>query len=135
MIGLRSLRRTLRINTALLSALVLAGNAYALPCATTYENYREELVDYGLTPVDCETLNMEKLVWSELCKDGSDKGKRFKVYWTIWNEEKIGKQFKLPVLFTMEKGLCVFSSSMVKDLKKEEVKDAFHKEINQTAKK
>ena len=35
----------------------------------------------------------------------------------------------------MEKGLCVFSSSMVKDLKKEEVKDAFHKEINQTAKK
>ena len=97
--------------------------------------HREELVDYGLTPVDCETLNMEKLVWSELCKDGSEKGKRFKVYWTIWNEEKIGKQFKLPVLFTMEKGLCVFSSSMVKDLKKEEVKDAFHKEINQTAKK
>ena len=114
--------------------MILTGSAYALPCATTYEKYREQLVDYGLTPVSCSELDKKKVVWDELCKEGTEKGKKFKVYWTYWNEEKIGKQFKLPVLFTMEKGLCVFSSSWVKDLN-EEVKDAFHQEINQTAKK
>ena len=114
--------------------MFFSGSAYALPCATTYEIYREQLFDYGLTPVSCSELDKKKVVWDELCKEGNEKGKKFKVYWTYWNEDQLGKQFKLPVLLTMEKGLCVFSSSWVKDLN-EEVKDAFHQEINQTAKK
>ena len=54
------------MKASIISSLFLigigAGNAFAIPCALTYEEYRKDLIANEYTPIKCQ-VKKEYLVW------------------------------------------------------------------------
>ena len=106
-----------RIFIATTALLLSTSNAFALPCATTYEVYREKLISDGYQPIGCKKLKRKSLVWDELCVMDDDKGELKGLYASTWIDADNKNEYDIPVLFSHKKGLCVFSA-FIKNVRK-----------------
>ena len=100
-----------------IAILIFGNSAFAIPCASTYEDYRKDLIANEYTPIKCQVKN-EYLIWDELCEN--KKGKDQMPY-AEWNDKEGNYSFKFPVKATMKRGLCVPANFYYKDLKEEKV--------------
>ena len=113
---------TTSISSIVMCVSIGAGNAFGIPCATTYELYRDELLADGFTPVPCKKLNEEKMIWNELCEENRKKG----IFYSTWIDDEKTNQYRFPVTLTFQRGLCVIASVFLKDIDEMEVKDIFN---------
>ena len=97
---------------------ISGGNAFAIPCASTYEEYRKDLISNHYQPVEC-TVKNEYLIWDELCEN--HKGKDQMPY-AEWNDKEGNFSFKFPVKATMKRGLCVPANFYYKELEAKEAR-------------
>ena len=103
---------------SLLLLTTSTGNGFAIPCASTYEEYRKDLISNEYTPITCK-VKKEYLVWDELCENS--KGKDAMPY-AEWKDKEQNYSFKSPVKATMKRGLFVPANFYYKELKAEEAR-------------
>ena len=101
--------------TTLIGIFISGNSAFAIPCASTYEDYRKDLIANEYTPIKCQVKN-EYLIWDELCEN--QKGKDQMPY-AEWNDKEGNFSFKFPVKATMKRGLCVPANFYYKELTEE----------------
>ena len=100
------------VSVSLLAA-VTTGGIVLLPCGITYEEYREDLLSYGYTPLKCEreeyNYHSKEIDWKELCKSNT----RVPTYpqshypFARWKQPVSGHVFRVPVNLSLKKGLCI----------------------------
>ena len=98
------------VSVSLLSA-VTTGGLVLLPCGITYEEYREDLLSYGYTPLKCEreeyNYNSKEIDWKELCKSKVGAKPQTHYPFARWKQPVSGHVFKVPVNLSLKKGLCI----------------------------
>ena len=100
------------VSVSLLAA-VTTGGTVLLPCGITYEEYREDLLGYGYTPLkgrDHEANYISKEIkWDELCRStiGGSEYPHAPYPIARWKQPVSGHVFKIPVNLSLKKGLCV----------------------------
>ena len=88
--------------------------AVAIPCADTYENYREDLINYQYIPITCKG---EYIAWKELC----DEGKKDELPYAVWEDKKGNGRFQFLIFRSMKRGLCLVPNYYYKNLKEKKV--------------
>ena len=93
----------------IISALFLCGgDAFAIPCAVSYEKYRKELIKSGAIPIKCLR---ESASWDEACLNGFSKAYPDKPYATwIINDVRFSFPLTNPNNPSSDQGLCVYPS-------------------------
>ena len=100
------------VSVSLLAA-VTTGGTVLLPCGITYEEYREDLLGYGYTPIECKDTERyyksSEIKWNELCKStvGGSLYTHSQYPIARWRQPVSGHTFKIPVNLSLKKGLCV----------------------------
>ncbi len=94
------------VSVSLLSA-VTTGGTVLLPCGITYEEYREDLLSYGYTPLKCEreeyNYNSKEIDWKELCKSKVGAKPQTHYPFARWKQPVSGHVFKVPVNLSLKK--------------------------------
>ena len=90
-----------------LLAAVTTGGTVLLPCGITYEEYREDLLSYGYTPLKCEreeyNYNSKEIDWKELCKSKVGAKPQTHYPFARWKQPVSGHVFKVPVNLSLKK--------------------------------
>ena len=100
------------VSVSLLAA-VATGGTVLLPCGITYEEYREDLLGYGYTPIECkdteEHYESAEIKWNELCRrtNGGSEYPHAPYPIARWRQPGSNHLFKIPVNLSLKKGLCV----------------------------
>ena len=118
-----------RIISSLFLIGITADNAFAIPCASTYEHYRKDLIANEYIPIKCQVKN-EYLIWDELCEN---KGGKDQMPYAEWHDKEKNYSFKFPVKATMKRGLCVPANFYYKELEAKQIKQLFHSPNQSTA--
>ena len=100
------------VSVSLLAA-VTTGGTVLLPCGITYEEYREDLLGYGYTPLKCRSHEAnyisKEIKWDELCRStiGGSEYPHAPYPIARWKQPVSGHVFKIPVNLSLKKGLCI----------------------------